>query len=131
MHEDRNIIVKKWFSKADNDLKNIENNLTSKDIPADTLCFHSQQAIEKLIKGSLVYFEQDISKTHDLVKLLTEITPFIPELSPLEEDMERISEFAVETRYPDAFYEPSLEEAKEAYKVALKVKEIVLDKIKI
>lgn len=95
----------------------------------DTICFHAQQAIEKYIKGALVYFEQDISKTHDLVKLSTEIAPFIPELSAMEEDLEKISEFAVEVRYQESFYDHSLEEAKGSYEIALKVKDIVLNKL--
>lgn len=131
MSENKNTIVKKWFAKANNDIKNIKNNLIAKDIPTDTICFHSQQVIEKYFKGALVYFEQDISKTHDLVKLLTELSKFIPELSVFEEDVEEISEFAVETRYPDSFYEPTLEEAKESYKISLEIKDIILNKIKI
>lgn len=130
MSEDKNITVKRWFVKTGNDIKNIENNLKSGDPPTDTICFHAQQAAEKYLKGALVYFEQDISKTHDLVKLLTDIATFIPELSTFEEELEKISEFAVEARYPDAFYEPTLDEAKEAYDIALNVKHIVLTKVK-
>ncbi len=129
MNENKMTIVKRWFSKGDNDLKNIQNNLESEDIPTDTICFHAQQAIDKYIKGALVYFDQDISKAHDLVKLLTEIASFIPELSVMEEDLEKITEFAVEVRYPDSFYDHSLEEAKGAYEIALKVKDIVLSKV--
>jgi len=131
MNEHKNDIVRMWFKKADNDLKNIENNLASKDIPSDTICFHSQQAIEKYFKGALVYFEWEVSKTHDLVKILTEVTSFIPELSELEEPLEKISEFAVEVRYPDSFYEPTLEDAKGSYKFALRVRGIILNKIEI
>jgi len=42
-----------------------------------------------------------------------------------------LTRYGVEVRYPDIFYEPSLEEAKQAYETALKVKEIVLKKIKL
>lgn len=131
MNNDKNDIVKIWFEKADNDLINIENNLKAENIPVDTICFHSQQAIEKYFKGTLVYFEQDISKTHDLVKLLSQVSGFIPELLPFEEELEKISEFAVETRYPDSFYTPSLEEAKKSYQTAVQIKKIVLNKVKI
>ena len=131
MSENKNLILKRWFAKAANDIKNIENNLKSEAPPTDTICFHAQQAIEKYLKGALIYFEQDISKTHDLVKLLTDTAPFLPELSAFEDNLEKISEFAVETRYPDAFYEPTSEEAKNAYEIALKVRDIVLIKVKI
>lgn len=131
MSENRNNIARMWFKKADNDLKNIENNLSANDIPVDTVCFHAQQSIEKYLKGTLIYFEQGISKTHDLVKLLSEVVDFIPELSASEEELEEVSGFAVEVRYPDTFYNPTLEEAKKAYEIALKVKKIILDKIKV
>lgn len=129
MSENKDEIVKKWFKKANNDIKNIENNLLAEDIPLDTICFHAQQAIEKYFKGSLIYFEQDIYKSHDLVRLLTDVTKFIPELSVFEEKLEKISEFAVQVRYPDSFFEPSKEDAKESYKIALEIKEIILKKL--
>ena len=129
MNENKTFIVQRWFKKAENDLKNIENNLKSEDPPKDTICFHAQQAVEKYFKGDLIYFEKDISKTHDLVKLLSEIEPFISELIHFEEDLEKLTEFAVQARYPDSFYEPTLTDAENAYKIALKIKEIILKKV--
>lgn len=131
MNENLIEVVRKWLLKADHDLKNIENNLSAEEIPYDTLCFHAQQAIEKCLKGALVFFGQDISKTHDLVWLLQSLTPFIRELAQYEDELEKITEFAVEARYPDVFYEPSLDETKQAYHLAIKIKEIVSKKLKI
>lgn len=131
MKNPRTDIVLRWFRKVENDLKNIENNINSDEIPTDTICFHAQQAVEKFFKGALIYFQRDISKTHDLVKLLTELVPFIPELGDFEEDLEKLTEFSVEVRYPDTFYEPTLEEAKYSYLTALKIREIILKKVKI
>lgn len=129
--DERLFVVKLWFKKAESDLKTIANNLKTEDPPTDTICFHAQQAIEKYIKGALIYFGKHITKTHDLVNLLTAITEYISELEGLEDEFHEITRYGVEVRYPDIFYEPSLEEAEEAYAVALKVKEIVLSKIKI
>lgn len=131
MHDEKLSVVKLWFKKANSDLKNIENNLKSNGPPTDTICFHAQQAIEKYIKGALIYFGKHITKTYDLVNLLTAITEYISELEDLEDEFHEITRYGVEVRYPDIFYEPSLEEAKEAYKTALKVKEVVLRKITI
>ena len=38
-----------WLAKAENDLLNIENTLSADRIPWDTICFHAQQAAEKLV----------------------------------------------------------------------------------
>ena len=41
-----------------------------------------------------------------------------------------LTDYAVELRYPDDWYEPSVEETKAAYKSAVTVREFVLSKIK-
>lgn len=56
MNENKKLVVKMWFEKANSDIKNIENNLVAHNIPVDTVCFHAQQVIEKILKGVLVYF---------------------------------------------------------------------------
>jgi HEPN domain-containing protein len=47
-------IAKQWLAKARNDLLNADNNLKADHIPFDTVCFHCQQAGEKLLKAYLV-----------------------------------------------------------------------------
>lgn len=116
------VVVKSWFKKADNDLKTIENNLKADDPPTDTVCFHAQQAIEKYIKGAFVFFGMQVTKTHDLVNLLTTVKNKLPELGSFENELDEVSHFGVEVRYPDLFYEPSLDEAEHAYQLALKIK---------
>lgn len=118
-------IVRQWLKKAENDLQNIRNNLAAEEVPTDTVCFHAQQAIEKLFKGLLVAHGRNFGKTHDLVKLLTDVSDIAPDLLPFEEQLEVISEYGVGVRYPDDFSEPSLEEARNAYATASGVKEIV------
>jgi len=120
-------IVRQWLHKADNDLKNISNNLAAVDVPTDTVCFHAQQAIEKLIKTVLVANGRAVFKTHDLVKLLGDVVDLLPVLSEFEEQLEEITEYGVGTRYPDGFCDPSIEEAQHAYAVARHIKAIILD----
>ena len=129
MVDDRLLKVQQWFKRADNDLKGIANNLKDTDPPTDVICFHAQQAIEKYIKGALIHFGQHITKTHDLIFLLNSISDYIPELLKLKNELKEISRCAVEVRYPDIMYEPTIEEAKKAYEAALKVKDIILNKI--
>jgi HEPN domain-containing protein len=124
-------VVRQWLHKADNDLKNISNNLVAVDVPTDTVCFHAQQAVEKLIKAVLVANGRDVYKTHDLVKLLGDVVGLLPGLASFEEQFEEISEYGVGTRYPDGFCDPTLEEALHAYDVAQKVKTIILDYLKL
>lgn len=120
-------VVRQWLYKADNDLKNIANNLASTDIPTDTVCFHAQQAIEKLMKAVLVANGCEVYKTHDLVRLLYDVGDLVPELAVYEDQLEEISEYGVGTRYPDGFCDPSIEETLHAYAVARHIKTIILD----
>lgn len=124
-------IVRQWLRKAENDLRNIRNNLAADEVPTDTVCFHAQQAIEKLLKGLLVAHGRNIGKTHDLVKLLSDVADLVPELLPLEGRLEEISEYGVAARYPDAFCDPTLDESRHAFETATKIEEIVLSKIKL
>ena len=58
---------RQWLAKADNDLLNIQNNLASREIPWDTMCFHAQQAAEKMFKALIVHDGGTPNRTHDLI----------------------------------------------------------------
>ena len=124
-------IVRQWLHKAANDLRNISNNLSAEEVPTDTVCFHAQQAIEKLLKGVLVANGRNATKTHDLVKLLSDVSDLIPELQSFEERFEEVSEYGVGVRYPNGFSDPTLDEASRAYEIAREVEQIVLEKLKL
>ena len=47
----------------------------------------------------------------------------------LKEKADILTDYAVSVRYPDEQFEPTLEEAKEAFMIAEKVREFVLNKI--
>lgn len=66
-------IARQWLAKAKNDLLNADNNLKADEVPYDTVCFHCQQAAEKLLKAYLVvylvnsvtYFHAERAKSPD------------------------------------------------------------------
>jgi HEPN domain-containing protein len=43
---------------------------------------------------------------------------------------DNLTDYAVEIHYPDVWLEPTIEDAKEAFKIAQKVKEFVLERLK-
>lgn len=98
--------VSAWLTKAEHDLLNIENNLVAKDIPWDTVCFHAQQVVEKMLKALLVSRGRDVAKTHDLIALLTQCVKFHPSLADCETDCRRLTTYGVIARYPDHLFEP-------------------------
>ena len=123
--------LEKWLIKAHNDLKVAENEieLTPEDMVTDAICFHSQQAVEKYLKAYLVFKKIDFDKTHNLEFLLELCIEKDEDFSQI--DVEGLSFFAVEARYPDDFYIPTEEEARECLEKARKVKDFVFTKLDI
>jgi HEPN domain-containing protein len=90
-----------WLEKADHDLLNIRNNLAASEVPWDTVCFHAQQAGEKLLKAYLVARGATPDRTHDLVKLLSACAAIDGALLDLETECVTLSAYGVLPRYPD------------------------------
>ena len=126
-----NEIVQKWIKKALEDFRVIENELTfpEKKLVTSMICFHCQQFIEKSLKGYLSYKNIDFGKTHDLEVLLKTCVKEDKDFSDL--DIKDLTFYAVEVRYTDEFYVPTVTEAKESYEVAKKVKKLVFEKLSI
>lgn len=94
-------LVNEWVRKAEGDAGTARRESAVKEATNwDAVCFHSQQAVEKYLKGILQQEGISFSKTHDLSVLLNLILPVFPDLKNLSDDMELLSAFAIEFRYP-------------------------------
>jgi len=121
--------VEKWVVKALNDMKVAEHEMRLPDgeMTTDAVCFHCQQAAEKLLKAYLVSRGVDFGRTHELEFLLQLCIGQDAEFKEVE--LGNLSSYAVEIRYPDEFYIPSVEEARKSFALAGKLKEFVLKKL--
>jgi HEPN domain-containing protein len=106
-------LISAWIRKAEHDVLNIENNLAAQEIPWDTICFHAQQAAEKLLKVFLIAQGQEVQRTHDLVAILSECVKITSTLSLLEADCRKLTYFAVSGRYPDDIFEPDEQDGRD------------------
>jgi HEPN domain-containing protein len=100
-------------------------------IKADTVCFHMQHCVEKYLKAFLVINGTEIPRTHNIALILQkciEIEERFTVLKALEPGV--LTAYAVQTRYPDDFYMPSIEEASQAKLLAVKVKTFVTELLK-
>lgn len=123
--------VKEWIKKADHDLKIGKDEYTTKDPVTDMICFHMQQCVEKYLKAYLIFHGKEIKRTHIIEELIKECKNIDPDFQKLIEfNTHILTGYAVEVRYPGEFPEPSLEETKEAIKIAEKVRNFVLKKLK-
>lgn len=119
------IVVGEWVEKAEHDLVAATFALEmGEDCPADTVCFHAQQCVEKYLKAALVWQGTPFPKTHDvweILLLLAEATR--PALTPKE--ARRLTEYATVTRYPGDYEPLALEEAKRAVALARRIRAAV------
>ncbi len=121
--------IERWLIKADNDLKVAENELklSVEDMVTDAICFHAQQAVEKYLKAYLITKNIDFGRTHNLEFLLKLCTGQDPEFQQI--DVKDLSFYAVQVRYPDEFYIPSVDETQEYVEIARSVRKFVLEKL--
>jgi len=125
-----NEVVKLWLMKAGNDLKTGKDEIATAEPTTDTICFHMQQCVEKCLKAFLIHKGKEISRTHNLSVLLQECLELDAEFEALKvANVDELTAYAVDARYPGDFYMPTLDEAQTAVKMAEKVQSFVTTKI--
>ncbi len=122
-------LIDNWINKAEKDLLSANHELSFSDAVTEAVCFHCQQAVEKYLKAYLVFLDIAFTKTHEIGELITQCENADTEISELKEEADKLTDYAVEIRYPDDWFEPALEEAKESFKIAKKIQEFVLNRI--
>lgn len=127
---EKNKIVKRWIQKAEADLKTAKILIKHEDAPVESICFHAQQAVEKLLKAYLTYIDVKAGKTHDIAALLEICIEKDRDFEQLDMDgLEELTFYAVEIRYPESFYTPSVEEADKAIKLAEQARDFIMSKL--
>ena len=111
-------IARQWVAKARHDLPSADNNLSAAEVPYDTVCFHCQQAAEKLLKAFLVGNGRPPPRSHDLFLLLETVGTLSGEPESLREALAILMPYAVEIRQPQDGIVPSEEDAREAREAA-------------
>ena len=117
-------ITSEWVDKAEADLATARREIDALDKPNyDAVCFHTQQCAEKYLKACLQEADISFRKTHDLSELLDSTLSIHPTLESLRQDLNSLSAFAVEYRYPGE--SADLDEAQEAFQKCKNVREII------
>lgn len=122
--------AKSWITKALEDMRVAEHEaeLGKDEMVTGAVCFHSQQAVEKLLKAFLISHNVEFSRTHDVVYLLTLCSEVEHQFSEI--NLGDMNYYAVRARYPDGD-SPTIseEEALHALETAQSVKRMVLSKL--
>ena len=114
----KNNVADEWISYAESDFDVAKFGKVSVRVKNETLCFFCQQVAEKSIKAVCVWYEIKFPKTHNiefLLKLLKKNNINIPKLVM---ESNRLSDYAVLTRYPGDHDEIKTKEYKAALKIA-------------
>lgn len=111
MDEQKKTVIQRWFVKASHDLITAKAMLKSDPSVTDTICFHAQQCVEKVLKAFLVFTDIHAEKTHYLPRLVEISATVDNSFHELDQLARELTDYAVEVRYIDDWREISLEEA--------------------
>jgi HEPN domain-containing protein len=122
-------IVKQWIEKADHDFGTAQ--LVFLYIPEyrDMMAFHCQQAVEKYLKGYLLFLDIQFKRLHSLNYLLSLVSQKDGISIELFDEASQLEDFSVEIRYPDTMIELSVEDILHAFKITRDFRKYVLIKM--
>ncbi len=112
-----------WFKKAELDLQAAAHDLQAAEPFTGSSVFHSQQAVEKAIKGFLFFSDRPFRKTHSIRELAAEVADVTLEHADLLAEAGELTPYATVFRYPGEEDEPPLSEAVRALALAKRVVE--------
>jgi HEPN domain-containing protein len=105
---------REWLNRAQSDL--LLAKTKKKGIYLEDLCFHAQQAAEKAIKALLIARGVEFPYIHDIAGLFTLLEMTGEDLPTIVREGEKLTRFAVFTRYPGIAQPISHKEYEEAIK---------------
>jgi HEPN domain-containing protein len=105
-----------WIKRAKSSLELAQANINRK-IYYEDLCYQSQQAVEKALKGLLLFYGVEPEFTHNIEILLNEVKKFTDIPENIKETAQ-LTNYAVQTRYPGEYDEITQEEYEESIKIA-------------
>ena len=94
----------------------------------EDLCFQIQQAVEKGLKGLLIYYGAEPERTHHLSVLLYDLENYTDIDDEIKEVL-KLYNFAVQTRYPGEYEEIEKEEYEQSIIIAEKCLSWINEKI--
>lgn len=129
MDEGKQREIRQWITKAENDLHSAETLINGEKQVLDTGVFHCQQAAEKMFKAYLTYKDIPFHKVHDLTALADQCIEIDESFSKVRGIADVLTPYGVSFRYPGDVMEPSIDESKEALRMAHVIRDFILAKL--
>lgn len=125
-------LIKAWLQKADDDFNFAKRTFEETEY-YDHVCFLSEQAAEKYLKAVVLIIKKEIrpqDKTHNLIYLSAIGKEAGLNLDDLEEDLRKLQEAFIPSRYPaNGYVKFTKEEAKECLESAEKIIDSIKEQI--
>lgn len=127
--EVRKELVHQWIAKAELDFELAVHLLGQDGRFREVIAFHAQQAAEKYLKALLVQHQIPFPKTHDVGRLLDLLATTDPLAVASLREVDALTPFGVETRYPSDSPELLPGEEQVAVDLARRTREFVLTRV--
>ena len=102
MTANNNDLVREWYKFSMTDLATAKHlNDTMRPKPLEIICYHCQQAAEKMLKGFLVSNGIIPPKTHDLHQLRNDCTEINNAFDELYDICAFLTQYSSQPRYPN------------------------------
>ena len=93
--------VKEWLRYADMDILSANHlNEIQYPKPLEIICYHCQQAAEKMLKALILAYDGELQKTHDLGLLVNELSEFVTFSEDILNAADSLTPYGVKIRYP-------------------------------
>ena len=114
---------KSWIDRAKSSLE-IARTRGSDLVYYEDLCYQAQQAVEKALKGMLIFYNVEPQFTHNIGILLDELETYVKIPSEIKETV-KLTKYAVQTRYPGEYDDVTEDDYKLCVMIAAKCLEWV------
>jgi len=121
--------TRSWVEKALVDFRGADADLAASPPVVEDVLFHSQQAVEKLLKAFLTWHDCPFGKTHAIEEIGELCLRIDPTLKDLVDRAAPLTEYATKFRYPGVGEPPALDEARAALTVAREVFDAIADRL--
>jgi len=121
--------VREWLDRAADDWTTVEILTAHERCPREMVCFHCQQYVEKLLKAFLTFLGIEAPRTHDLRRLAQLAAPQCPEILLVADEIDLLTEHAVQLRYPDDWREVELAEMNKLVALAKGIATILIPRL--
>ncbi len=123
--------IKEWFIKAEHDLKSAEL-IFKKRKYYDTTVILLQQAVEKYLKGYLIYKGWKLNKIHDLSELIKEAIKYNKKFEKFIDLSLELTEYYFEEKYPFEIEDTGIDKdnLKDNFKITKELIELIKKELK-